>query len=468
MESNTRITLIRMTTERTTVRTDCKWPLLWNVAALCGLLCAPEATAAADPAPPWSAGSAAWKPAWLADASLTIKESYDDNVFMSDVSRPAGDATLNDKSSFVTTISPKVGFDLARALDADDTLKLLSLAYAPDFVMYHSLPSENYDSHRVSLAAAGKNDAFSYNLDNAFTYVDASRVAPSYPGNLFNAWATINAYARREQLQDRSKISAQYDWDHWFIRPGASLAYYGMMTEIKDPRLASTPSGYQNYCTRYDVNGGADAGWKFCPDMAATLGWRYGSQGQEKYSFEGYNSGSDYQRVLLGVEGKPFKWLNMQVLGGPDFRNYESIAPVNDRHTVTYYGEASLAATLTPQDTLSFKYKQFRFVSCLGVKPYFDSSYGLSYARKFTDRFSLDVGARLLEADYTVGNLGSCVRDDVDYVPSAGLHYAFSAHVAADLGYSANLGRNAQDGIANPANRDFDSQEISMGVQIRF
>ena len=74
--------------------------------------------------------------------------------------------------------------------------------------------------------------------------------------------------------------------------------------------------------------------------MAATLGWRYGSQGQEKYSFEAFNSSSDYQRVLLGVEGRPFKWLNMQILGGPDFRSYEKIAPVSDRHTVTYYGEA--------------------------------------------------------------------------------------------------------------------------------
>jgi opacity protein-like surface antigen len=469
-----------MTTDRPSVRNYHTWPALWNVAALCGLLSAPHATAAVGPVPPSAAGSApaqsavsgsdspAWKPAWLTDVSLAIKEGYDDNVFMSDVTRPAGGATLNDKSSFVTTVSPKLGFNFARVLDAGGNLELLSLAYAPDFVMYHSLPSENYDAHRVSLAAAGKAAGFSYNLENAFTYVDASRKAPAYPGNLLNAWATINAYPRREQLQDRSKLTLQYDWNRWFIRPGASLAYYGMMTEIKDPSLASTPSGYQNYCTRYDVNGGADVGYKFCPNMAATLGWRYGSQDEEKYSFEAHSSSSDYQRVLLGVEGKPLKWLNMQLLGGPDFRSYENIAPVSDRHPVTYYGEASLAATLTPEDTLTFKYKQFQFVSCLGVKPYFDSSYGLSYGRKITDRFSLDAGARLLDADYTSGNLASCLRNDLDYVLSVGLHYAFGAHVAADLGYSANLGRNAQDHIANPENRDFDSQEISMGVQFKF
>jgi len=454
-------------------------PALWKIAALCGLLSATRAAAAVDAAMPPGPGSApgqsavpgsgspatpasSWKPAWLTDASLTIKESYADNVFMSDVSLPAGVASLNDKSSFFTTVSPKLGFDFARALDASGNLDLLSFTYAPDFVMYHSLPSENYDNHRLVVAAKGKAGAFSYNLENTLLYVDASRVAPTYPNNQFNAWATILAYPRREQLQDRSKFTFQYDWDQWFIRPGASLAYYGMMTEIKDVE------GYQNYCTRYDANGGFDIGYKFSPEMAATAGYRYGSQGQEKYSFNPNSSSSDYQRVLLGVEGKPFPWLNIQLLGGPDFRSYERIAPLNDHHPVTYYGEATLAATVTPEDTLTFKYKQFQFVSCLGVKPYFDSSYGLSYGRKITEQFSLDLGARLLEADYTMGNLTSCARDDLDYVLSAGLHYAFSANVAADLGYAANLGRNAQENIANPGNRDFNSQEFSLGVQFKF
>jgi opacity protein-like surface antigen len=468
------------TTVSSTVRNHHAWQALWNAAALCGLLSATDTLAADGAALPPGPGSvpaqsavpgsgsavtaaSSWKPAWLTDVGLTVKESYADNVFMSDVSLPAGVATLNDKSSFITTISPKLGFNFARVVDASGNLEALSLSYAPDFVRYHSLPTENYDAQRAVLAVKGKADAFSYNLDNTLVYVDGTKVAPTYPNNQFNAWATINAYPRHEQLQDRSKLSLQYDWDSWFVRPGASLAYCGMMTEIKEG-----VAGYQNYCTRYDVNGGVDFGCKLCPDMAVTLGWRYGSQSQEKYSFEANNSDSDYQRVLLGVEGKPLQWLNVQLLGGPDFRSYENIAPVNDHHLATYYGEAVLSAAVTPQDTLTFKYKQFQFVSCLGVKPYFDSSYGLSYGRKITDRFSLEVGARLLEADYTGGNLATSKRDDVDYVLSAGLHYAFCANVAADLGYSASLGRNAQDNIVNSRNHDFNSQEVSLGVQFKY
>ena len=107
-------------------------------------------------------------------------------------------------------------------------------------------------------------------------------------------------------------------------------------------------------------------------------------------------------------------------------------------------------------------------MSCLGVKPYFDSTYGLSYGRKITHRLSLDLGARLLEANYTIGNLSSCSRDDLDYVLSAGLRFAISANYAVSLGYLANLGRNAQDNIVNPQNRDFNSQEVSLGFQFKF
>jgi opacity protein-like surface antigen len=365
-----------------------------------------------------------------------------------------------------------VGVNLARSLDASGQLERLSFTYAPDFVMYHELPSENYDAHRMILAVKGHAEAFSYSLDNTLLYVDASREAPAFPGDLFNAWATINAFQRREQLNDRSKLALQYDWDQWFVRPGAFLAYYGMMTDIKNPALASTPSGYQNYATRYDVNGGADLGYKLSPEMAATLGYRYGSQGQEQYSFSKDSSPSDYQRVLLGVEGKPLPWLNMQVLGGPDFRSYEEdsathYSPLSDLHPITYYGEAALTATMTPSDSLAFKYKQFQFVSCLGVKPYFDSSYGVSYSRKITDRLGLDLGSRLLDADYTVGNLASCARNDLDYVLSVDLHYAISSNMAVNAGYSADLGRNSQENVVNSQTRDFDSQVISLGVQFK-
>jgi hypothetical protein len=322
------------------------------------------------------------------------------------------------------------------------------------------------------MAAKGKTGDFSFNAENSFVYVDGNREAPAYPGDLLNAWSTIYAYQRHQQIQDRPKVTLQYDLNKWFIRPTATAAYYGMMTYIRNPELATTPSGYQNYATRYDLNGGADIGYKFSSHMDVTLGYRYGSQGQEQYAFTPYSSPSDYQRVLAGIEGKPARWLTFQVLGGPDFRSFAPdtathITPINDLHEVTYYGEALVTAAISKQDTATFKYKQFQFVSCLGKVPYFDSCYDFTYRHVFNKRLSLDGEAKLMGADYTVGDLAACQRNDLDYVLSAGLHYLFTPHIGADLGYQADLGRNALENVVNPNTRDFDRQLILVDVQFK-
>ena len=356
-------------------------------------------------------------------------------------------------------------------LGSNSLAQVLSLTYAPDFVRYAALPTENYDAHRAIVAAKGSEGDFSYVFDDTLTFNDASRVAPSYPGDLLNAWGTIYAYQRREALLDRAKTSFRYDLDHWFIRPNAYLAYYGMMTELMNPDAPGTPSGYQNYAPRYDVNGGLDVGYKLTPDLALLVGYRFGHCEQEQFSFLPYSSSSDYQRALLGLEGKPVKWLDLQLLGGPDFRDYQAdsathITPLNDLHPVTYYGDANITATLSSSDSLLVKYKGYEFVSCLGKVPYFDSSYCLAYRRKLMERLSLETGAKLLEADYSEGNLAACRRRDLDYVFTAGLHYDFSKHVAVDLSYQADLGRNDENDIVNSSTRQFDRDLVSLAIQI--
>jgi outer membrane protein assembly factor BamA len=240
-----------------------------------------------------------------------------------------------------------------------------------------------------------------------------------------------------------------------------------MMTEQLDV------TGYQNYCDRYDVNGGPDFGYKINSQLAATLGYRYGYQYQQQFSFSPYSSSSDYQRVLLGLEGKPWHWLEVKLQGGPDFRNYQGdspghITPVNNLNLITYYGEATLVATLTSKDAVTFKYKQWQWVSSCGKVPYFDSSYDLSYHRRLTDKLGFDLGGRLIEADYTSGNLAASKRDDLQYTVSTGLGYAFNTHASVNLTYAANFGRNAQNGITNPQTRDYDEQLISLAALFKF
>jgi hypothetical protein len=461
---------------------------LLSIAAICGPLLA-STSSAADSTNEIVAPATLQKPVWLTDLSIGVKESYDDNVYLSGVvptsyTTPAGGVeALKDHSSWVTTVSPKLGFNFAPLLGDQKVLQALTLGYAPDFVTYHDADTESYNVHRIATAVKVRADDFSFNLDNGFNYINGSKFGPDYSAGL-NAYATGTLRERREQYQDRSTVTFKYDQEKWFLRPTASLLWYNL--ETAQLTAAAGGTGYQNYADRYDVNGGADVGYKLNKDLAVTLGYRYGHQYQQAYALAidpyGQSSSSDYQRVLLGLEGKLFSWLDVKLQGGPDFRNYDNSAPVSDDNTTKYYGEAVLTATLSKQDTLSFNYRQWQWVSSTGKVPYFDSTYDLNYKHKFNDKLSGNLEGRLLGSDYTSGlaaGAGSTpghivgttnTRNDLFYTLSAGVQYAFNANFSANLAYAYDFGRNGQDGLTTAAvqPREFDHQLVTLGVVFKF
>ena len=433
--------------------------------------------------------SAAWqKPAWLTDLTLGIKESYDDNLLL-----VSGNG-LAPRSSWVTSVSPKVGFNFAPLLGNQKTLQTLSLNYSPDFNIYQNAPSQNYDAHKIGDTIKGQSGDFTFSLDNAFLYNDGNHQAPIYAlnqlpssnpqANQLDQYRNVYGYAvareRLAQTQDRATILLQYDWDKVFVRGAASLLDYNLKTDWHNTKN-SPWIGYQNFVDRYDVNGGVDLGYKLTPKLAATLGYRYGSQYQQQFpaaiTSDNHYSSSDYQRLLLGLEGKPWNWLNVKLAGGPDFRSYNSLAPVNDHNPGKYYGEAVLTATLAPSQTVTFNYKQWQWVSSTGKVPYFDSTYALTYHWNATKQLGLDLGGKVLEADYTGGNevnpvgQNSSLRDDMVYELSAGVTYAFTKHLSANLAYTYDVGANAmnnQPASLGPEYRNFEHQVASLGVQYKF
>jgi len=427
--------------------------------------------AAANDSPitaPWQ------KPAWLTEVSLSAKESYDNNVFGAGADSkyfpanyqalvPAGSAVaVKGDYSWVTTVTPKVGFNFAPLISNNGPLQNLSLSYSPECAFYHNQPSETYQAHRITTAAKGQADDVTFGMDNNFSFVNGDRMGPFYPGGFSSAYGAALARERREQWQDRANVVMQYDQDRWFARATGSLLYFDLMTEQLNV------VGYQNFCDRYDANGGGDFGWKVMPQFAVTLGWRYGHQYQQSFSFSPYNSSSDYQRVLLGAEGHPWKWLEVKVQGGPDFRSYDDDAPVENRHTVKYYGEASLAATITPADTMTFKYRQWQWVSSTGRVPYFDTACDLIYHRKLTNKLGLDLGGRFLRSDYTSGDLvPTSRRKDTEYAATGGLTYALTTRLSVNASVEFDFGRNDQDNVVNPSTREFDRQVYSAGAQLK-
>ena len=247
------------------------------------------------------------KPAWLTELSAGLKESYDSSVFLSGVDPrylppgyvvPAGSvAALRDRPSWLTTVSPRVGVNLA-PLTGVTWLQGLTLGYAPEVVRYQATPSEDYAAQRFTAGLQAKGEGWSAGAEEAFTFIDGSKYGPTYPGNYITAYNIAAVRERREQIQDRLALTGRYDLGRWFVRPTASLLDYDLMTKA----LSSTVyPGYMNYGSRYDVNGGLDGGYQLTSGLAATLGYRYGHQYQEQFSFMPFRADNDYQRVLAGM-----------------------------------------------------------------------------------------------------------------------------------------------------------------------
>lgn len=432
-----------------------------------------------------SPGFTGWtKPAWLSDLSFGVKESYDDNVL-----RVSGQG-LPLESSWVDVLSLRLGLDLSSWLAADPgTIQTFSLIYQPDRAIYNQAPAESFTAHRVNTVLKGKSGDLSFGFDDAFLYNDGSKLAPTYALNQLstadanqndkyrNSLAHAPARERRNQYQDRYTAFLQYDAGLLFFRPISSLNSINMDTYLFNNSLAPY-KGYQDYVDRYDVNAGADLGFKLAPNWALTLGYRDGYQYQQQYSeainSDQHYSSNHYQRLLFGLEGK-LSWLTVKLAAGPDFRDFNPNTPISDLHTTRYYGEAEAVANLPGNQSLSFRYKDYIFVSSTGLVPYEEYTYSLAYHWSVTRQLGLDVGAKLFEHNYTLGNdvAGSApsLRLDIDDEALGGVTYAVTPHVIASLTFNYDRGSNGLSSLAAkyaPSYRDFGEGVFSAGLQYRF
>ena len=422
--------------------------------------------------------SAIWeKPAWLTDLSLRVGESFDTNVYVAGATiAPGDDVALRNKSSWVTTISPKIGFDFAKLFDKDSLVKSLTLGYSPDFVIFHDASSESYSAERVTAGFKLKADNVSVIFDNAFTYINGSDRGLKYT-NGANAYGQGTTRERRDQWQERSKLAVKIDAGDFFFRPTVSLLDYNLDTKFL--------SGYANYIDRYDLNGGADLGYNVSKNVAFTLGYRYGHQYQQTLPTSvsnannlGRTASSDYQRVLFGVEGTPIKWLKLEAQVGPQFTKYGDDRPYIatvasngqiDEDKTDVFAEVSATISVTKSDVLVLKYKRWNWVSSTGVNPYVDSLYDASFRHQITKDLQLQLGLRATESDYNPASL----RDDWLYTASAGLRYNVTKNLIWDITYSYDEGANdqylsASTGPNSPSAREFDRSIISTGITWAF
>ena len=476
---------VRETSANSTMQTKSTRILTFILAASSAVLTLAGPSRAADGPSP-SAGSADasfWtKPNWLSDLSFTAKEAYDDNVLgVSGLGLPV-------QTSWVNDLSAKLGISFVPLIGNKD-FSALSLTYNPERYSYENTPSENYTAHRVNGVVKWKLDNLSLGIDEAFLYNDGNKLAPIYALNQLagsagnqndkyrNNYAHAVARERRNQFQDRYTIFLQYDGGSFFVRPISSLIDYNLNTYLFNTSNAPY-KGYQDYVSRYDLNGGADLGYKLLPNLALTLGYRVGEQQQDQFApavnSDRHFSSNNYQRVLLGLEGKPLSWLTLKLAGGPDFRDFNPNTPISNLHTTRYFGEGTATAALPAGQSLTLAYKQWVFVSSTGLVPYTDTSVSLAYHWNLTKQFGFDAGFKYLEANYTLGNdtAGSApsLRDDIDYVASTGFTYAVTKRFTVSLAYNFDDARNNLNSLTAkffPDYRDFTHSVTTLGVQYR-
>jgi opacity protein-like surface antigen len=419
------------------------------------------------------------KPAWLTDLSLAAREGYDNNVLL------VSGLGLPQQYSWITTVSPRLGFDFAPLWTSQHVLKTFTFLYAPDFNIYHNAPDETYEAQRFVDSVRATAGPVSLSLDNAFLDNMGSRNAPIYAesqtGNtddrFRNFFAQMVPRERRDQYQDRGTFALQYNWNQFFIRPDAALIYYNLHT-IFHNTTAAPYIGYQNWPDRYDANGGADVGYRVTPNFAVLLGYRYGHQYQEQFptdiTTDRHYASNDYQRALLGLEGNPWSWLNVKISAGPDFRHYNTMAAVNGLNPIFPYAEASVTALITANQTLTFYTKEWQWVASTGLVPYYDSMYTLNYHWNANRHWAFDLGGKVLQANFDTGNdnAGSApsLRNDIQYTVAFGVTYNFTANLNANLAYNYDIGRNLKPlaPALEPDYRSFDHQLVSLGVQYKF
>jgi hypothetical protein len=413
-----------------------------------------------------AASSFAEKPAALSELSITIKETYDTNVFGTEYNPVlAGRPEIADLESWVTTVSPKVGVNLMPVfgLGKDSAITALSLGYQGDYAFYHSASTETNQRHNFTQQIKTKSGDISFALDNSFIYVDGKTTTPFY--SLYNAYGTPAARERREQFQDRAKFVYRQNFDSVFVRCVGSLLYYDLKTRLNRP--VGNYLGYQNFVDRKDLNAGLDLGEKITKDVAVWAGYRVGAQQQDRLPWAGtLHCNSTYQRVLVGLEGKVAPWLKVDLQGGPDYRSYSDVAHLGliGKHHTWIYTEGSITADVSKNDSLVFTNKIWHWVSSTSTAAYRDSSYTLNYKHKFSSALSGTIGARALGSEYDKPTL----RKDWLFGYSLGLRYDITKQYALTLDYAHNAARNKFDDHVKYPGREFNQDLISLGLRAAF
>jgi hypothetical protein len=389
-----------------------------------------------------------------AQASVTIRETFDSNVYLQDVepSPLIPNALRPFQESFVTTIMPRLGLDYRPA-----PAFASAISYSPEVNFYHSESSEDHVTHRGLINLSGKIRDVGWEIPNSFIWIDGNTVGPTFgtPG----APPAIGGGPirdRRAAFIYRGGVRLNFAHEPWMLRPVMNGYLHDFLTEQR-----ASP-GYVNYIDRSDVNGGLDVGRKIFKDTFFLAGYRYGFQNQSRVITAPFRYDNEYHRVLFGVEGQPADWLRLGISLGPDFRHFgERTAPDFDsRHNVVYIDSV---AVLTPgsRDTVTLTVRRHAQPAYASPTAYEDITYDLAWRHQLNERFAATAGFRAYIGDW----LAPVNREDWIYTPSGALTYTHNQHLSAELAYSYDW---VDSKVPDTAGREYTRHLVSLALRYNF
>ena len=417
-------------------------------------------------------------------ADLTLKETYDDNVFILDtapypwLTPPAGYTISAPRlESLVTSITPSLVLTYK-----PDAAFAATLSYAPEFTWYESAHSEDYVAHRAAMNFSGKFDEVTYDWLNSAVWIDGSNFGfvTMRPGDC-RAIGGIPLRDRRDAAIYRDSLKVTIPVGKWFFRPVLTSYVHDFQT-AQQANLAVNKNSYiyDNYVDRWEMNAGLDIGYEVFDKTKLVAGYRYGHQDQGKILKEGAVAGSvvnassayinDYQRFLLGVEGAPAPWVKLAVLAGPDVRDWQRVTPAGfARGEVTWYVDALVTLLPTKDDTITFKMMRFEQPASTSQSIYEDIRYDLVWRHKFSDKFTAGAGLTLYIGDWQA----PVVREDWIYTPSLMASYAFNSNFSAEASWSYDNAVNKVTPVAGTsteyaAGRQFKRNLVSIALKYAF
>lgn len=334
---------------------------------------------------------------------MRVEEAYDSNVFLQD------STDLGNRDSMVTVLQPSLEIGWKSApLNVD-------FGYQPRISLYQSESGENNQAHAFTLNCAGGHGALAFDLTNAFTVVNGPDKPPLYTGQ--GGLPAIAGFAvrdRRDALWLKQGAKVTWKGENTFVRAVYSGYIHDFRAQQRDI------SGYCNYVDRQNFNGGLDAGYRVWPNTWAVAGYRCGEELQDDLFERPLNYSNRYQRLLLGVEGQPAKWIKLSVLAGPSFHEFTEQLPEGfGRDHTKLYIDGTLSLMPTAHDSFQLTLSRFEQMASGGCAAYEDIVYKVGYNRVLSRGLDLKAEFKVYRGEFEP----SAVRDDTIYTPAIGLNW---------------------------------------------